>query len=61
MAEATKTSMVYVYDKEGNYVYDKEGNAYICDIDDLKDAKAVSDEEKASCTDLDAMAFTRNE
>jgi hypothetical protein len=52
MAEATKTSMVYVYDKDGN--------AYICDIDDLK-AKAVSDEEKASCTDLDAMAFTRNE
>jgi hypothetical protein len=51
MAEATKTSKVYVYDKEGN--------AYICDIDDLRDAKAVSDEEKASCTDLDAMAFTR--
>ena len=53
MAEATKTSKVYVYDKEGN--------AYICDIDDLRDAKAVTDEEKASCTDLDAMAFTRNE
>jgi len=53
MAEATKTSMVYVYDKEGN--------AYICDIDDLRDAKAVSDDEKASCTDLDGMAFTRNE
>jgi len=53
MAEATKTSMVYVYDKEGN--------AYICDIDDLRDAKAVGDDEKASCTDLDAMAFTRNE
>ena len=30
MAEATKGSMVYVYDKEGN--------AYICDIDDLRDA-----------------------
>ena len=53
MAEATKTSMVYVYDKEGN--------AYICDIDDLRDAKAVSDEEKSGCTDLDGMAFTRNE
>ena len=53
MAEAMKTSMVYVYDKEGN--------AYICDIDDLRDAKAVSDAEKASCTDLDGAGFTRNE
>jgi hypothetical protein len=53
MAEATRTSKVYVYDKEGN--------AYICDIDDLRDAKSVSDEEKSKCTDLDAMAFTRNE
>jgi hypothetical protein len=53
MAEATKTSKVYVYDKEGN--------AYICDIDDLRDASSVSDDEKATCTDLDKMAFTRNE
>ena len=53
MAEATKGSMVYVYDKEGN--------AYICDIDDLRDASQVSDEEKASCTDLDRGGFSRNE
>jgi len=53
MAEATKGSMVYVYDKEGN--------AYICDIDDLRDASTVSDEEKASCTDLDRGGFSRNE
>ena len=45
MAEATRSSMVFVYDKEGY--------AYICDIDDLRDAKTVSDEEKATCTDLD--------
>jgi hypothetical protein len=53
MAEATKGSMVYVYDKEGN--------AYICDIDDLRDASQVSDEEKADCTDLDRGGFSRNE
>ena len=53
MAEATKSSMVYVYDKEGN--------AYICNIEDLKDAATVSAEEKASCTDLDRGAFTRND
>ena len=53
MAEATKSSMVYVYDKEGN--------AYICDIDDLRDASTVSDEEKANCTDLDRGGFSRNE
>jgi hypothetical protein len=53
MAEPTKGSMVYVYDKEGN--------AYICDIDDLRDAATVSDEEKASCTDLDRGGFSRNE
>jgi hypothetical protein len=53
MAEATKGSMVYVYDKEGN--------AYICDIDDLRDASQVSDEEKAGCTDLDRGGFSRNE
>jgi hypothetical protein len=53
MAEPTKSSLVYVYDKEGN--------AYICDIDDLRDASAVSDEEKASCTDLDRGGFSRNE
>ena len=53
MAEPTKGSMVFVYDKEGN--------AYICDIDDLRDASAVSDEEKASCTDLDRGGFSRNE
>ena len=53
MAEPTKGSMVYVYDKEGN--------AYICDIDDLRDPSTVSDEEKASCTDLDRGGFSRNE
>ena len=53
MAEPTKSSMVYVYDKEGN--------AYICDIDDLRDASTVSDDEKASCTDLDHGQFSRNE
>jgi hypothetical protein len=53
MAEPTKSSLVYVYDKEGN--------AYICDIDDLRDASTVSDEEKASCTDLDRGGFSRNE
>ena len=53
MAEATKSSMVYVYDKEGN--------AYICDLDDLRDASTVSEEEKASCTDLDRGGFSRNE
>ena len=53
MAEATKSSMVYVYDKGGH--------AYLCDISDLRDASTVSDEEKASCTDLDRAAFTRNE
>ena len=53
MAEATKGSMVYVYDKKGH--------AYICDIDDLKDASTVSDEEKSTCTDLDHGAFTRND
>ena len=53
MAEATKSSMVYVYDKDGN--------AYICDIDDLRDASTVSAEEKAGCTDLDHGAFSRNE
>jgi hypothetical protein len=53
MAEPTKGSMVYVYDKEGN--------AYICDIDDLKDATTVSDAEKATCTDLDRGLFSRNE
>ena len=53
MAESTRGSMVYVYDKEGN--------AYICDIDSLKDASTVSDEEKASCTDLDRGQFTRND
>ena len=53
MAEPTKSSMVYVYDKEGY--------AYICDIDDLRDAKTVSDEEKSSCTDLDRGGFSRNE
>ncbi len=53
MAEATKSSMVYVYDKEGN--------AYICDLDSLKDASTVSDEEKAGCTDLDRGQFTRND
>jgi hypothetical protein len=53
MAEPTKGSMVYVYDKEGN--------AYICDIDDLRDASQVSDEEKADCTDLDRGGFSRNE
>ena len=42
MAEPTKGSLVYVYDKEGN--------AYICDIDDLRDASTVSEEEKAGCT-----------
>ena len=53
MAEATKSSMVYVYDKEGN--------AYICDIDSLKDASKVSDKEKANCTDLNRAQFTRND
>jgi hypothetical protein len=53
MAEPTKSSMVYVYDKEGN--------AYICDLEDLRDAKTVSDEEKAGCTDLDRGGFSRNE
>jgi hypothetical protein len=53
MAEPTKSSMVYVYDKEGN--------AYISDLEDLRDAKTVSDEEKASCTDLDRGGFSRNE
>jgi hypothetical protein len=53
MAEATKSSMVYVYDKEGN--------AYICNIEDLKDPKTVSAKEKADCTDLDRGAFSRNE
>ncbi len=53
MAKATKSSLVYVYDKEGN--------AYICDIDDLKDPKTVSSKEKADCTDLDRGAFSRNE
>jgi hypothetical protein len=53
MAEATRGSMVYVYDKGGN--------AYLCDRSDLRDASTVSDEEKATCTDLDHAAFTRNE
>ena len=53
MAEATRSSMVYVYDKEGN--------AYICDLDSLKDPSSVSDEEKADCTDLDRGQFTRND
>jgi len=53
MAEATKSSMVYVYDKEGN--------AYICNLEDLRDASTVSDSEKADCTDLDRGGFSRNE
>jgi hypothetical protein len=53
MAEATKSSMVYVYDKEGN--------AYICNLEDLRDASTVSDKEKADCTDLDRGGFSRNE
>ena len=53
MAEATRGSMVYVYDKGGN--------AYLCDRSDLRDASTVSDEEKATCTDMDHAAFTRNE
>jgi hypothetical protein len=53
MAEATKSSMVYVYDKEGN--------AYICNMEDLRDASTVSDQEKADCTDLDRGGFSRNE
>jgi hypothetical protein len=53
MARATRSSLVYVYDKSGN--------AYICDIDDLRDASTVSAEEKASCTDLDRGGFSRNE
>ena len=53
MAQATRSSMVYVYDKAGN--------AYICDISDLKDPSKVSDAEKATCTDLDRGAFSRNE
>ena len=53
MAEATRGSMVYVYDREGH--------AYICDVDSLRDPSTVSDEEKAECTDLDRAQFTRNE
>lgn len=53
MAEATRSSFVYVYDKGGN--------AYICDIDSLRDPATVSDEEKANCTDLDHAQFTRND
>jgi hypothetical protein len=53
MAEATRGSMVYVYDKAGN--------AYICETSDLRDPSTVSDEEKAWCTDLDHAQFTRND
>jgi hypothetical protein len=53
MAEATRSSMVYVYDKAGN--------AYLCDSSALRDPSTVSDEEKATCTDLDHGAFTRND
>ena len=53
MASATRSSMVYVYDKSGN--------AYICDFSDLRDPSTVSDQEKAGCTDLDHGAFTRND
>jgi len=53
MAEPTKGTLVYVYDKEGN--------AYLCELSDLKDPKKVSEKEKAGCTDLDRAMFTRNE
>ena len=53
MAEATKTSMVYVYDKEGN--------AYICDIDDLRDARGCIPMPQRDIIDLDGAGFTRNE
>jgi hypothetical protein len=53
MAEPTRSSMVYVYDKNGN--------AYICDISSLRDPSTVSDEEKDSCTDLDHAQFTGND
>jgi len=53
MAQPTKGSLVYVYDKEGN--------AYLCEFSALKDPNLVSDREKANCTDLDRGIFTRND
>jgi hypothetical protein len=53
MAEPTRGSLVYVYDRDGN--------AYLCESSALKDAKNVSDKEKANCTDLDRASFTRND
>lgn len=53
MAEPTKGSLVYVYDKEGN--------AYLYELSDLRDPKKISDKEKASCTDLAGGMFTGND
>ena len=47
--EATKPSWVYVYDKDGNQ--------YVCHIENIKDPKDVTDDEKDQCADLTKAQF----